>query len=222
MLVSIIIPTYKDSYYVRNFSLRSVLNQTYSNFEVLIGNDGNNPEIKEYIQNLNDSRIKYWEFKKSNFRDAKEAWCVGGAVARNECLDLVKGNLIAPLDHDDIWGPTYLADRVKFFTENPNVEFTYTKAAYIQNNRVATIFGKSNGEQIPHLTVIYLSKYKNFKYNETGNVAADYLLWEKFKENKIPLTFIDKITSLYNEKNNSVERIENIYFKHFGVNFKKL
>ena len=221
-LVSIIIPTYRDSYFVKNFSLRSVLNQTYSNFEVLIGSDGENPELKEYLLSLKDNRIKYWAFKKSNFKNDRESWCVGGALARNECLKLAKGDLIAPLDHDDIWCSTYLEKRVKFFIENPDTEFTYAKAVHIKNDKIIGILGFPEAWQIPHLTVVYLSKFKDLKYIESGDTAADYLLWKKFKDNNISMTFIDEIVSLYNEKNNSIDIIEAVYIEYFKEPFKEI
>ena len=220
MKVSIIIPTFKDSYFIKNFSLRSVLSQTYSNFEVIIGSDGENNELQLLIESLGDSRIRYLEFDKSTFKDDVEKWCVGGAYPRNRCLDLITGNLVAPLDHDDIWGPSYLEDRVNFFKSNSDIEFTYSKANFIKDCKLLTTLGKPKGEQIPHLSVVYLSKYNNLKYKETGKTAADYLLWKDFKDIGIKMTFIDSVTCIYNGKNNSLSAIENLYLKTFGTVFK--
>lgn len=220
MKVSIIIPTFLDSYFIKNFSLRSVLAQTYSNYEVIIANEGENTELKNFILDLNDSRIRYFELEKCVFNNPTEKWSVGGARGRNIGLDMVTGDLIAPLDHDDIWGPTYLEDRVNFFKSNTEVEFTYSKALIITKDKVIGSYG--NNDQIPHLCVVYPSKYKNLKYVESGQTAADYLLWKNFKKNEVIPIFINKVTSLYNAKHNSLEVIDNLYLSTFGVEFKKI
>lgn len=96
-LVSVIIPTYKRSDKLPR-AVRSVLNQTYSNVEVLVVSD-NEPDDEftqqaaEIVASFNDSRVKL----------VKQEHHKNGAAARNAGIKASTGSLIAFLDDDDFW-----------------------------------------------------------------------------------------------------------------------
>ena len=102
-LVSIITPNYNSSKYIKD-TIKSVLNQTYENWEWIITDDGSTDESAEYIKNLcnEDSRIKL--FKQTN---------LGPAKARNNSIKNAKGQYLAFLDSDDIWFPEFLSTSIK-------------------------------------------------------------------------------------------------------------
>ena len=74
--VSIIIPVYNSSKHVEE-CLKSVINQTYSNLEIIIVDDASKDNSIEIIKKINDSRIKIIELKEN----------VGAAVARNKGIE---------------------------------------------------------------------------------------------------------------------------------------
>ncbi len=103
-LVSIIMPTYNRRRIIGK-SIESVLQQTYSNFELIIIDDGSTDNTDEYINSFTDGRIRYIRYKKNK----------GACHARNRGLKAAKGEYIAFLDSDNIWSKDYLRSRIDKF-----------------------------------------------------------------------------------------------------------
>ena len=120
-LVSVIMATYNRAYIIRE-SLDSLLNQTYSNWECMIIDDGSEDNTKEVVNSYleGDNRFKY--FKKSN---------EGAAVARNFGVMRSEGSYILPLDSDDLIGKDYIGKAVDIFTARPDINIVYSKAEKI-------------------------------------------------------------------------------------------
>ena len=96
-LISVIIPTYNRMNTLPR-SVGSVLQQTYKNFELIIIDDCSTDETKQYIDSLEDTRIRY-------FRNEKN---LGAAESRNVGAELASGNYLAFQDSDDEWLPDKL------------------------------------------------------------------------------------------------------------------
>lgn len=107
-LVSVIMPTYKRSDKLTR-AIDSVLNQTYTNLELLLVND-NEPE-DEYTEELKKRVSQYLEDKR--FRLVLQNKHINGAVARNVGIKQAKGEYIAFLDDDDWWQPNKLQEQVE-------------------------------------------------------------------------------------------------------------
>ena len=108
-LVSVIMPTYNAAKYLRG-SIESILNQTYSNWELLISDDAStNPETKEILEyyQKKDSRIKVFFLPRN----------LGPACTRNNSIAKAKGRYIAFCDSDDRWMPQKLERQIKFMQE---------------------------------------------------------------------------------------------------------
>lgn len=114
-LVSIIMPSYNTAKYIKE-SIKSVLAQTYTNWELLIVDDCSTDNTDEIIQSfLSDKRIKYFKNECNS----------GAAISRNRALREAKGKWIAFLDSDDLWVVNKLEKQIVFMEEN-NYAFTYT------------------------------------------------------------------------------------------------
>ena len=96
LLFSIVIPTYNRSSLIID-TLKSVLNQTYTNFEVIVVDDGGNDDTAEVVESFDDARIIYVK-KKNEER----------AAARNFGIRLSKGSYVTFLDSDDLFNPNHL------------------------------------------------------------------------------------------------------------------
>lgn len=113
-LVSIIMPAYNSSAFIAD-SIRSVLQQTYSKWELIIIDDCSSEPIAPIIQSFQDDRIHYIRLIQNS----------GVAAARNVGISKAKGRYIAFLDSDDIWLKNKLREQLQFM-KTFHVGFSYT------------------------------------------------------------------------------------------------
>lgn len=106
-LVSIIMPSYNSGNYISN-SIKSVISQTYCNWELLIVDDCSTDNTLQIIDCFKDRRIKVFK------NDINS----GAAISRNLALREAKGKWIAFLDSDDIWHPEKLERQLHFMMTN--------------------------------------------------------------------------------------------------------
>ncbi len=116
-LVSIIMPSYNASRLITE-SIKSVIVQTYQNWELLIADDCSKDSSVEVIKKIidKDQRIKLFSLLKN----------VGAAAARNVAIEHANGQYIAFLDSDDVWEPEKLERQLAFMKEN-KYAFTYSE-----------------------------------------------------------------------------------------------
>lgn len=112
-LISIIIPVYNSEKYIQD-TLESCLDQTYTNIEIIIVNDGSIDRSEEIINGFNDIRIKYFKITNS-----------GPCYARNFGIKKASGDLFQFLDADDILENRKLELQVKSYRANGD-EFVYS------------------------------------------------------------------------------------------------
>jgi glycosyltransferase involved in cell wall biosynthesis len=104
--VSVIIPAYNVAAFIGE-TLASVFAQTFSDFEVVIVNDGS-PDTEELELAFQPYRERICYLRQEN---------CGASAARNTGLRAARGELIAFLDADDVWSPNYLEEQLKFIRE---------------------------------------------------------------------------------------------------------
>ena len=90
--VSVIIPTYNRAHLLER-SMRSVLVQTFQDFELIVVDDGSSDNTSTVVKQFGDARVRYVRHNKNR----------GGAAARNTGINLAKGDFIAFQDSDDEW-----------------------------------------------------------------------------------------------------------------------
>ena len=128
-LVSIIMPSYNTAQYIEK-TIKSVLDQTYTNWELIIVDDCSTDNTDEVVKNyLTDKRIKYLKNEQNS----------GAAVSRNRALREAKGQWIAFLDSDDLWMPEKLEKQICYMKEK-GYFFSYTDYEEInaEGNRTGT------------------------------------------------------------------------------------
>ena len=101
-LVSILMPAYNSERFIGE-AIDSILNQSYTNFELIIFDDGSSDGTRKVIESYNDSRIVKVLSDKN----------YGVVKARNEMIDRAKGKYIALMDADDIADPTRLETQIE-------------------------------------------------------------------------------------------------------------
>lgn len=111
---SVVIPLYNKEKYIKR-TLYSVFNQTFSNFEIIIIDDGSKDKSCEIIKLISDPRIRL--IRQENG---------GPSKARNRGIKEAKGEFIAFLDADDEWLPEKLKKQYEFHSENTDVVWSCT------------------------------------------------------------------------------------------------
>lgn len=89
--INVLIPTFNRGYIIED-CLKSIIQQTYTNLEIIIWDDGSIDNTREVIESFNDSRIKYHRYAKN----------MGVAFARNMLLSLVNAKYACWQDSDDM------------------------------------------------------------------------------------------------------------------------
>jgi glycosyltransferase involved in cell wall biosynthesis len=102
-LVTVRIPTYGSAELLVSRALRSALNGTHRNLEVIVVSDGPQPHARQAVGAITDRRLRYLELpdRPVYASGAKAFWQTAGIYAINAGLDAARGDFIAPLDHDD-------------------------------------------------------------------------------------------------------------------------
>ena len=107
-LVSVVVPTYNAPALLRA-TLDSVFAQTFTDFEVVVIDDGSTDETPAMLSTIGDPRLRV--VRQPN---------AGIGHARNRGIDESRGTYVALLDHDDLWHPEKLATQVAFLREHPD------------------------------------------------------------------------------------------------------
>ena len=123
-LVSIVTPVYNAERFIEK-TIKSVLAQTYEDFEMILVDDCSPDKSEVVIRNLAalDSRIKYVKLDEN----------AGAAVARNTGLEHAQGQYIAFIDSDDVWKPEKLSKQIAYMKTN-NYSFTYTNFEMVEED----------------------------------------------------------------------------------------
>ncbi len=117
--VSVIIPTYNRRNLVRE-AIASVLAQSFSDFELIVVDDGSNDGTAEAVHEFPGVRYVYQPNR-------------GVSAARNLAVSLSQGELIAFLDSDDLWQPRKLEQQVAFFVEHAEAQICQTEELWLRN-----------------------------------------------------------------------------------------
>ena len=118
--VSVVMASYNHEKYVGQ-AVRSVLDQTYQDFELVITDDSSTDRTAAEIAQFTDPRIRL-------FRSPRNR---GQFVATNHCLREATGEYIAVLNSDDVFLPAKLERQVRFLDEHPDVGAVFCQARII-------------------------------------------------------------------------------------------
>lgn len=118
---SVIIPLYNKENFIEN-TLKSVLNQTFVDFEIIIVNDGSTDSSAIKVLQFVDSRIRYYYTENG-----------GVSTARNYGIELAKSNFITFLDADDYWYPSFLEQMFENINRFPE-QMVFSSATEIESS----------------------------------------------------------------------------------------
>lgn len=121
--ISVVMAIYNSERYLSD-AIKSILSQTFSDFEFIIVNDGSTDNSLKIIESFSDPRIKIINQENQ-----------GLAKSLNNGLRQARGEFIARMDADDISFPERFEKQIKFFENNPEYDFCGTSAIFINEIR---------------------------------------------------------------------------------------
>ncbi len=163
-------PVYNAGKYLR-LSVLSIVRQTFTDWELLIVDDGSTDDALQSIANINDGRIRI-------LRDGKNK---GLAARLNECIDLARGKYFARMDQDDASYPERFAQQIEALQKDFGLDLVAVRAITIdEDNRMTGIFPSAiahdeicarpwRGFHFPHPT--WMGKvewFRKYRYAEPG------------------------------------------------------
>jgi teichuronic acid biosynthesis glycosyltransferase TuaG len=226
-MVSIITPTYNSEIYIEE-TIKSVLAQSYQNWEMLIvddcSTDGTANVVKEYC--AREPRIKLISLPENQ----------GVAAARNEAIKRAKGQYLAFLDSDDLWLPEKLTTHLEFMQKHKCL-ISYT--AYQLMNESGTVRDKiirvpyklqykdllHRGNPLGCLTVIINRDVGEF--HMPAILGEDYATWIEILKRGYTAYGLDKPLSVYRRRKNSLssnkmlilKRLWGIFYHYHKISF---
>lgn len=119
-LVSVIIPTFNRGYCLAE-SIRSVLDQSFTDLELIVVDDGSTDNTQEVVRQFTGIQLIQLEENR------------GVSFARNRGIEQAQGNWIAFLDSDDLWEKGKLRSQIQWVEQNPESQAVYTDEIWIRN-----------------------------------------------------------------------------------------
>ncbi|MFI3252356.1 MAG: glycosyltransferase family 2 protein [bacterium] len=211
-LVSIIMPVYNCEDYILE-TINSILNQSYTNWELIIINDHSTDNTEQIIKQINNDKIQYYKLEQNS----------GTAIARNKAISLSKGKFIAFLDADDLWLEDKLMKQISFMIKN---DYHFTSTLYQRMDE--------NGEKLNWIskhfkvrdynlllkrcpgnsTVIYNQEVLGKTYIENIKKRNDYVMWLKIIKKSRNIYELNEVLSFYRIRNDSLSNNKSKLIKY--------
>lgn len=145
-MVSIILSTFNRAHTLKE-TIDSILGQTYTDFELILVDDGSTDNTPEIVQEYEDSRIRFFCFEKNRY------YC----VAANFGIKQAKGEYIAFATSDDTWEPDKLEVQINYLNKRPECGACFTFSQVINESSEKT------NEQFEMLSGLLIQNYHTQK-----------------------------------------------------------
>ena len=211
-LVSVIMNCHNGEKFL-NESVKSVINQTYQNWELIFFDNLSNDNSKKILQSFRDKRIKYFNSKK--FLDLY--------AARNLAIEKSSGKYISFLDTDDYWSSNKLEQQVKFLESNNEYKIFYSNYFVIDEkkkikslkHKIKLPYGSISQELLDFYCIGILSVllensfFKSYSFNNEYNIIGDFDFFIRLS-NKFKIGCIQEPLAYYriHDKNFSLTKLD--------------
>ena len=219
--VSIITPTHNSSEFIAA-TIKSIQNQSYTNWELIITDDCSTDNTVEIIHKIiqEDSRISLIELNNNS----------GTGVARNKSIEAACGRFIAFCDSDDLWIPNKLELQLRFLIDQ-KAAFTYS--SYLLQDETRNYIGKVIAPQtisfkkilrnnyIGCLTAIYDTKVLGKMYMPDIRKRQDWVLWISIIKRLKVVEGITEPLAIYTVRKDSISRNKLNLIKYNWIVYSK-
>ena len=193
-MISILMSCYKSNTTYLKEQIESIMKQTEKDWELLIYDDGENPCLKELLNEYHyDKRIIMFD----------NGTHLGYAKAYNYLLHFAEGEYICFCDHDDIWEPDKLEVSKKYIDEHPSCDCVFGWLKWFGSKNKLESFSITDEDiskqlyfyqPIKHPTVMF-RKERFGEFDAPFDAAADFWFWAKHKDRHYHL--IEKVMVNY-------------------------
>ena len=226
--VSVILPVYNAEKFLKE-AIDSILNQTFTDFELLLINDGSTDRSKEIIGSFSDKRINYVE------NDINK----GLIYSLNRAIDLAEGKYIARMDADDVALPERLEKQIDYL-ESSDADIVATRVKLIDEKGNALPDWDDDAKNtspsqiknfllrdncLAHPTVMAkTSLFKKYRYKHNQKYSEDYDLWLRVVAEGLKIVKLDQPLLLHRILPTSATRFKkvNVYYRLAKVKFRFL
>ena len=209
-LVTVRIPTFGSVDLLLSRAIPSVLAGSYRNFELLVCSDGPQPHARTAVEALTDPRIRYLELpdRPQYPSRATAFWKVAGTAAVNQLVAEARGELIAPLDHDD----AFTFDHIHTLLEGlqrSGADFAYGQAMTEQRNGAWGLLGSAplaHG-RIVHASVMYTRRLAHMRYDPEAWIweePGDWNMWRRMRDAGASITHVPAPVAVHFKEGSSV------------------
>lgn len=225
-LISIVMPAYNCEKYIKD-AIKSVMNQTYKNWELIVLDDGSKDNTVNIINGLaaQDKRIKFYQNEKNQ----------GVSATRNRGVSLAQGEWIAFLDSDDMWKKEKLTKQM-ILKNKVNAEFVFTGSSYINEMGssykgifevpIQVDYKKLRTHNVISCSSVLVKKkfFQNIKM-EKDDMHEDYAVWLRILKQGVTAYAVNEPLLIYrisrnSKSGNKFKTIEMTYkvFRFIGIN----
>ncbi|WP_319205508.1 glycosyltransferase family 2 protein [uncultured Ilyobacter sp.] len=188
-LVTIAIPTYKRTELLKK-ALDSALSQKkFSNYEVIVIDDENNPEneteTQKLIKKYNDPKLLYYKYEGTGILGMAGAW--------NKCLELARGEWYSMLHDDDLLKENFLEEMMHVLNSNPNITFLKAQHDHIDERNFSNLNNKHRTRLVEEMFEGKLEKFSEIDYILLNPIGGPVGIIMK-RENAIKLGGFKKST----------------------------
>jgi len=224
MPITIGIPFYNAEKYLAD-AIRSVFAQTYTDWELILINDGSTDNSLAIAKSIKDSRVRV-------FSDGKNKKL---ASRLNEIVKLAKYDIIARMDADDLMSPTRIEKQLAILNNNNKIDLVSTGVISITNN--LKIIGRRGTDNsnislyellfkktgIVHASIIGKKAwFERNKYDTSLKIAQDYDLWLRTaKNNDLRIQIIKDPLYFYREEGNATYKKLKLAYKNERKMYRK-
>lgn len=200
-MVSVIIPTWNRGELLVSRTLPSVLNQSYSNLEIIVVGDCCTDNTADLIASMHDTRLHFYNLPERGKYppDKKSLWQVAGSAPKNKGLELASGSWIAPLDDDDVFTPDHVESLLRYAQTN-DLELVYGKLMIEESAGKWKEKGVVNTQMsIQNSTMLFRSYLRLFRSDINAwryGLTVDYQRTIRYRASGVRIGYLDKIVAL--------------------------
>ena len=229
--ISVVLPVYNGEKFLYK-AIQSILTQSFTDFELIIINDGSTDRTDAIIQSVTDTRIIY----------VKNEVKKGLVYSLNKGIDLAKGKYIARMDADDICLPGRFSRQISFMENHEEMAVVASTIIFINEKGQETgiwdldkkTISSSDIKKImpfknciAHPSVMMRSGYaKEFKYRRRQRNIEDYDLWLRLLNRGYSIAKIEEPLLLYRMHGDSITeknlKSKNIFLRQLAMKRKFL